>query len=373
MIDRLSNPSNKYASDLGGERRVASGFHGKDSAMRAYDSVPHSSAGLKRLIGSVLGTRLEEVEHRLRQSVRSQYDVVDVLSQRASAMGGKRMRPMLVLLASQSCGDGIESGSRCSRAELADIAASVELVHAASLVHDDIMDGAEQRRHQTTIHASSGASAAILLGDFLFTRAYGLAASGRSTIPARWISDAATDLCEGELRQQASVGDFDLSLKEYRSILGQKTASLCAVSCRLGGWAEKATKPQLLSLSRYGSALGLAFQIFDDWLDYWGSNEVGKTLGTDFAQAKPTLPLLHFLSGLNHGERGRTVRMLEAGDSSALKDIFDAVRCSASGDYTLKVARKLAARAVTEIAALPLSPARQCLEGIAYFSVNRES
>lgn len=241
----------------------------------------------------------------------------------------------------------------------------------ASLVHDDLMDHAETRRHQPTISHACGENAAVLLGDYLFTRAYAAAAECRQTLPARMIARAATHLCEGELRQQLSASHWKLSRAEYYSILFQKTASLCQVSCRLGGWRNGASLQQQRVLADYGKYLGLAFQIHDDWLDYWGDENVGKTLGTDLAQFKPTLPLMEFMSSESQAARAELLIAITRPTADSLARAHSMIRNSDAGDRTLKVAERLATKAIDVLDVLPESEAKQLLKALAVFSVSR--
>lgn len=324
-----------------------------------------------------VGEELAQVEKLLRDATSSRYAEVEQLCRSAAAMGGKRLRPTLVILAAQAiAGSGPSAAKReldhRTRHDLCAIAAAVELVHAASLVHDDVMDGASQRRHQPTIVGQAGNSAAVLLGDLLFTRAYASAARCRSTLPARKIAAAATRLCEGELRQQASAGYWGMSHQFYRSLLLQKTGALCRVSSQLGSWRAGGDRQQTLALARFGSQLGLAFQIHDDWLDYWGTERVGKTLGTDLAQAKPTLPLIRLLETSPLSERQQLIAQLDAGGPGELSEVRAALgRCDAA-EYTLTTARACARRAQQQLACLAPSAAKDCLIAVAEYSVQRD-
>ncbi len=317
-----------------------------------------------------VGEELSQVEKLLRDATASRYSEVEQLCRSAAAMGGKRLRPTLVLLSAQAIAG--QSLNHREQHDLAAISAAVELVHAASLVHDDVMDGAMQRRHQTTIVGQAGNSAAVLLGDLLFTHAYALAARCRSTLPARRIAAAATQLCAGELRQQASAGCWGMSHRTYRSLLLQKTGALCRVSSQLGCWRAGGDRAQTRGLARFGSQLGLAFQIHDDWLDYWGTEQVGKTLGTDLAQAKPTLPLIRLLKTVSPRERERLVAQLDAGGPDDLAAVRASLDRSDAGRYTLATARKLARRAQRQLDVLPDSAAKDCLIALAEYSVQRE-
>lgn len=313
-----------------------------------------------------VGEPLQRVEQRLQTAVASSFGF-DTLSKQAAAMGGKRLRPLLVFLSAQAIGGVVD---KVDESELVSIAASVELVHAASLVHDDVLDQADVRRHRATIYSQTGSKQAILLGDFLFTRAYGLAAECRSTIPARQIASAASALCIGELRQGMAAGDWDLPIADYRQMLVQKTGSLCGTCCQLGAWRSGATREQRRSLRRFGVLLGLAFQIFDDWLDYWGTDSVGKTLGTDLQQGKATLPVLRYLTS-NPSESEQMKTLLGGRDCESFAAVLDRLDQSDAADYTLRTARQLACRARDCIGHLPGDAGRDFLQGLADFSANR--
>src|SRR5262249_40256168 len=206
----------------------------------------------------------------------------------SSELRGKRLRPALVLLAGQACG-----GTRPAHPV---VAAVVEMIHTATLVHDDILDEASVRRHAATVNAEWGNETAVLLGDYLFTHAFHLAASLDSTRACRWIGHATNKVCEGEMQQVHHRGDLDLDEAGYFAIIEGKTAELTAVSCRLGASSAGASDATVAGLERYGRNLGIAFQIADDVLDIWGDERVtGKSLGTDLEKQKLTLPIILLL------------------------------------------------------------------------------
>lgn len=340
----------------------------------ALSSCMQSHEQFKTSVKQCIGAELEQVEKLIRAATTSRYDVVAKLCHSAAAMGGKRMRPMLVWLSARALAVAGPSGDqfdhRASR-DLSSIAAAVELVHAASLVHDDVMDAATERRHLPTIVDRAGNSAAVLLGDLLFTRAYALAARCRGTYPARQIAAAATRLCEGELRQQASAGQWLMTPAIYRSLLLQKTGALCAVSCRLGAWRVGASADQVQALGNYGKLLGLAFQIHDDWLDYWGTGQVGKTLGTDLAQAKPTLPLIRLMQTTSSERQPELISMLNDRTASSCRKIRRILDASDAGEKTLEIARQCCEQAKGHLNCLPPSEAKECLIAVADYSVRR--
>ena len=170
---------------------------------------------------------------------------------------------------------------------------------------------------------------------------------------------ASTQLCVGELRQQTAAGVWSISQRDYFGLLKQKTGALCRVSSQLGSWRAGGAAEQTVALARFGSLLGLAFQIRDDWLDYWGTHQVGKTLGTDLAQSKPTLPLIRLLSTLSVSERRGLLERLEAGGAVNLAAVRDQLDRSDAGHYTLAAARRCAARAAEQLVCLPESRAKQ--------------
>lgn len=347
---------------VGREKPIAS-----DECEQSAEST--AAAALHNSLRHSLHAELAQVEKLIVAATSSRYAEVAALGRLAAAQGGKRLRPTLVWLSAQAI--GAQPLPSAARRDLAAIAAAVELVHAASLVHDDVMDAADQRRHQPTIVGQAGNSAAVLLGDLLFTRAYALAASVRSTYPARKLAAAATRLCEGELRQQAAAGQWQMSFATYRSLLVQKTGALCAVSCQLGAWQAAAERQQRHALSRFGKLLGLAFQIYDDWLDYWGTEHVGKTLGTDLLQSKPTLPLLRLLHTTPVSQQAGLRELLEHPHAAARAEIRRRLDASDAGEYTLRVAQKYSRLAQQQLRCLAPSPARDSLAAIAHYSVHR--
>ncbi len=318
-------------------------------------------------IRALIESDLVETDESIRHALVSSSSNISSLASGAAGIGGKRLRPMLVHLSARVL--PCEFSDRTKR-DLSSLAAAVELVHAASLVHDDVMDAADERRHQTTLFKQLGNSAAILLGDFLFTRAYSMAAKCTSPVGARMLADAATKLCEGEVEQQLHSHDWNLSIAAYRRSLEQKTGALCAVSCELGAWRAGASMAIRRHLSKFGNYLGLAFQVFDDWLDYWGSDLVGKTLGTDLQQRKPTLPLIRGLQN----PRIRS-ELLEILSQPHQQQHVEAVRAlleqSDARQYTARIARKCTDNAIAAITKVPVSDARDSLVALAEFSVQR--
>lgn len=320
-------------------------------------------------------TELDELSEVINVALKSRLSEVNDLCAASASGGGKQLRPTLAVLAAKA--SAAEKGfSVQTKRDMLYSAAAAELVHLASLVHDDVMDHADTRRHRPTIAKLAGNSSAILLGDYLFTKAYELAASCRSSYPAKIIAKAAAKLCEGELRQQHWAGRWEMTVGEYRRILALKTGALCAASCRLGAWSVRADKSLRSDMSRFGMQLGVAFQMFDDWLDYWGDDCVGKTLGTDLRQAKPTMPLLYLLSKVSVEEKTALISQLEQPSRSEQEHMawilsrLDAHRAS---ELTREIAERLADGAIASLGLAAGNEYWHGLKQIANFSVARMS
>lgn len=311
-----------------------------------------------------IAAELADVEHVLRQELRSDYPYVDEMVQYGCLLGGKRLRPALLLL----CGRATGTLTR----EHILLAAVVEMIHTATLVHDDVLDEAMMRRHLATVNARWDNEASILLGDYLFTHAFYLASTLDSTVACRLIGRATNIVCEGEIRQKGSRGCFGLSESEYVSIVAAKTAELVACSCQLGAAFSGADETTTCRLAEYGRDLGIAFQIADDLLDILGEESAtGKSLGTDLDQQKPTLPLIRTWQCCDTVQRQELESILHGDPAlrySALQPYLDA--CDAVA-YTRHRAQTFARRAREQLDALPPSPALSVLEMLTDFVVAR--
>ena len=308
---------------------------------------------------------LGEVDAILRGELQSQHSFVDRLVKHGFRLGGKRLRPALVLLSGRACGQ--------VRREHIVLAAAAELLHTATLIHDDVLDEATLRRHLQTVNARWDNEASVLLGDYLFARSLCLVSSLGSIHACQALAEASRVMCEGELRQIATRGNYDLSEDDYLSIIADKTAVLYACCCRLGARFAGAGAEAEDALDRYGHQLGIAFQIVDDVLDVLGDEDTtGKSLGTDLAKQKPTLPVIRLLQKADPGRRGEITASLSRGDNhqrEALRpwlDHFDAV------GYARRRACEFIRSAVARLAPLPGSTAKDCLVRIAEFVVTRQ-
>ncbi|RUL83298.1 polyprenyl synthetase family protein [Tautonia sociabilis] len=307
---------------------------------------------------------LAEAERIYREELGSRSDYVQRLVEHASRFRGKQLRPALVLLTAQACGGVLPAHPV--------VAAVVEMIHTATLVHDDILDEADVRRHAATINAEWGNEPAVLLGDYLFTHAFHLAASLESTYACRVIGRATNLVCEGELQQIHHRGDLDLDEQSYYEIVRGKTAELTAVCCRLG--AHYAGQPPEIcdALDRFGRDLGVAFQIADDLLDLWGEEvATGKTLGTDLQKQKLTLPVIFLLRSADRTEADAARRLVASPSAESRRKLRPMLESSGALEYAWDRARSFVESARLELAALPASPTRETLAGLAQLVVRR--
>jgi octaprenyl-diphosphate synthase len=312
-----------------------------------------------------ISSELSRVEALLKSELQTGNSSIREMLEYVGELGGKRLRPCLLLLAAKACGEPTEESVRLS--------AVVELVHTATLVHDDVLDKALVRRHKQTVHERWDVPSSILIGDWLFAHAYGLANRGSSTIPGRWIADAAKQVCEGEILQGQSIRHFEIGIEDYIQLLEAKTGALCAVSCSLGAWSGGGDETACHRLQRFGLKLGTAFQVYDDWLDVWGNQDhAGKTLGTDLSSFKPTLPALRALSSLATEDRLRLIQCLNQGEDNALVELQQAMIASDASDFTLAYAKRLIAEAIEQLDSLPESAAVVSLRQLALASVSRK-
>lgn len=307
---------------------------------------------------------LETVERILRQTLSSSQPGVARLIAHLGHYRGKRLRPALLLLTAQACG-GITPAHHI-------LAAVVEMIHTATLVHDDVLDDATVRRHASTINAGWGNQASILLGDWLFTHAFHLTSSVDARA-CRLIGEATNRLCAGELHQICERGNLDLSEDAYFDIIDGKTAELTACCCRLGAQYAGAADDVIEHLASYGRYLGLAFQIADDLLDLVGEERaVGKSLGTDLEQQKLTLPIIWHLAQAPAERAGWLRRLLESPGNHKRAKLTPELEAHGAIGYARRRAEDFAARAAAELACLPSSPCQGILDQLAERVVHRD-
>lgn len=256
-----------------------------------------------------LASDLETVESLLANQFPDPVPVVTEMIRQGCLSGGKRFRPILLLLAARAFGE--------IRPAHHSLAVAIEMIHSATLIHDDILDEALTRRHVATINARWGNHAAVLFGDFLFSQAFYLASTTGDAFACELIGKATNRVCEGELQQGEIAGDYSVSIDKYYEIIGKKTAALCACATQLGAHVAGASAEECELWKEAGQGLGMAFQIVDDILDIDGdSGKCGKTLGTDLMTGTPTLPVLLALESGPPALRESWLAKLSTGQAS---------------------------------------------------------
>lgn len=309
---------------------------------------------------------LDRVRSILGRELQSDQPAVAAMCRHVSRYHGKLLRPAVLLLAGRCFGP--------TRDEHLTLAAVVELVHVATLVHDDVLDEADVRRAAATVNRRWGTEQAVLLGDFLISHAFYLCSSLDSQDAARVIGRTTNTVCEGEMLQVARRGDFALSESEYFDIIARKTASLIAACCLLGARFAGAHPADVRRLECYGQAVGVAFQVADDLLDLTGDEpETGKSVGRDADAGKLTLPLIHHLRCAQACVREETLRLLSRHEPDARAALRDQLRATHSLEYALDAARSQVAAALDALEGLPESEARASLTAMADFILTRRS
>ena len=309
---------------------------------------------------------MRAVDALIRDRLRSDVTLINEIAAHILRSGGKRLRPVLVLLAARAFG-------RCDqRGHL--VAAIVELIHTATLLHDDVVDETERRRGQATANAAFGNAGAVLSGDFLYSRSFQLMVEVDDMRIMRELADTTNAIAEGEVLQLMRCGDPDADEAGYLEVIERKTARLFRAATGLGALIAGADADGIRAAQDYGLSLGMAFQVVDDLLDYLADPEVsGKNLGTDLAEGKPTLPLIRAMSVGDAATRDYLRGAISDGGSADVAAVLRAVESTDAIHYTSAAAQRHAADAKQALAAMPPSAFRDAMGGLADFTVKRAS
>ena len=323
------------------------------------------SAEAVKSLFALIGEPLARVEERLQQELRGDDERTDAVIRHGYRIGGKRLRPALVLLSGSAVGE-------LSKAhELLGVV--VEMIHTATLVHDDVLDEAVLRRHVDTVNARWGNETSVLLGDFLFSQAFYLASTLETVEACRTIGRSTNRVCLGELRQTLSEGDLSLSEQDYLKIIDGKTAELCACCCELGAVYAGASPEVVQSLASYGRNLGMAFQIADDLLDLLGDEaDTGKTTGADLAKQKITLPLIYTRDSLVNGPRNSLDAWLAEPTPESRAGVVKLAEAVGGIAYAKAKAAEYAKKAVADLDCLEPTELKKTLAQLAYFASRRD-
>lgn len=313
-----------------------------------------------------MGEEMREVDAVIRRRLTSEVALVDQIARYITTAGGKRIRPLLVLLFSNALG--------FKGAERFELAASVEFIHTATLLHDDVVDESGLRRGRKTANAVFGNAASVLVGDFIYSRAFQMMVSVNQMKVLQVLSDATNIIAEGEVLQLMNMHDADLPVADYLKVIRYKTAKLFEASARLGAVLAGAPADLEEACADYGRSLGTAFQLIDDLLDYEGSaGEMGKNVGDDLREGKPTLPLLLAMERGNPQERALIRQAIEAGDVDRLPEVIAAVRRTGSIEATRDAAREQTLLAENSLAMLANSEYKDALIELCRRCLDRSS
>jgi octaprenyl-diphosphate synthase len=311
---------------------------------------------------------LARVDDLIRERLDSDVPLVGQVAEYIVASGGKRLRPALLLLASGAAGRKDGGGARL------ELAAVVEFIHTATLLHDDVVDESHLRRGRDTANAAFGNAAAVLVGDFLYSRAFQMMVEAGSMRVMQVLAEATNIIAGGEVLQLMGSHDPEVDEARYLEVIRRKTAKLFEAAARLGGVLAGSDAAIEAGLADYGMHVGTAFQLIDDVLDYSGdAATIGKSLGDDLAEGKPTLPLIRVMRTGNAQQAELVRRAIVDGGRDAFGGVLEAIRACGALDYARQAARREAEAAQRAIAPLPLSEFKTSLLELASFSVTRSS
>ncbi|MEW9898773.1 octaprenyl diphosphate synthase [Chitinivorax sp. PXF-14] len=317
-------------------------------------------------VRTLIADDMRAVDDSIRRNLHSDVVLVRQIAEYIINSGGKRLRPSLVLL---SAGAFAYPGPHHF-----DLAAVVEFIHTATLLHDDVVDESDLRRGRETANNLFGNAASVLVGDFLYSRAFQMMVKIGSMRVQEVLADATNVIAEGEVLQLLNVHNADVDEDAYMQVIQFKTAKLFEAATRLGGIVGGATAEQEQAIAEYGMLLGTAFQIVDDVLDYTGdAEEIGKNLGDDLAEGKPTLPLIYTMK---HGtaEQSALVRQaIEQGGRDEFAVILKAVQSCGALDYAMERARQVAAQAAQRLSVIAPSQHKDALLELCLFAIERRS
>ena len=278
--------------------------------------------------------------------------------------GGKRLRPMIVLLAARALG---YQGDHH-----VDLAAIIEFIHTATLLHDDVVDDSDKRRNKDTANAVWGNAASVLTGDFLYSRSFEMMVDVNDMRVMQILSTATNRIAEGEVLQLLNCNNPDTTEQEYREVILRKTAVLFEAGSRLGGVIANAGSEQEQAMSDYGLHLGIAFQLVDDALDYIADgDDLGKNLGDDLAEGKPTLPLIYAMEQGTEEQTKIIREAIENGGRDRIDEIMEIIESTGAIKYTARIAQEEAELAKQALEKIPASDYREALASLADYSVSR--
>jgi len=315
---------------------------------------------------------MERLEALIRQRLESDVVLVRQVAEYIVTAGGKRLRPALLLLAAGAAGHQEKSGEEDGGTVRLQLAAVVEFIHTATLLHDDVVDESPLRRGRSTANAAFGNAAAVLVGDFLYSRAFQMMVEVEDMRVMQVLADATNTIAGGEVMQLMGSHDPAVDEARYLEVIRRKTAKLFEAAARLGAVLARGSAALEQGLAAYGMHVGTAFQLIDDVLDYSGdATTIGKSLGDDLAEGKPTLPLIHVMRTGSAAQAALVRRVIVEGGRDEFPGVLEAIRACGSLEYAREAAQREAQAAAAALAPLGPSEFRQSLLELASFSVTR--
>lgn len=307
---------------------------------------------------------MQRVNEVIEYHLSSEVVLINQLSQHIIHSGGKRLRPMLVMLVASACGYQGKNDAL--------LASIIEFIHTATLLHDDVVDDSKMRRGQQTASSIWGNEAAVLVGDYLYSRAFQMMVLTESLDIMNLMADTTNMIAQGEVLQLLNINDPDTTEEKYRAVIYSKTACLFEAACKISAMISRTDQQTRHSLGEYGKHLGIAFQLVDDALDYEADSEaLGKNVGDDLAEGKPTLPLIYAMRHGSEHQRQLIRLAIEKGGLEKIEEITLAIDETGALDYTHKQAIQHAQTAKSSLRNLPESRSRQALLFLADYAVER--
>ena len=318
-------------------------------------------------ISSSIQSELQEFNEIFKTSMRSDVKIVDLIARYIIRQKGKKIRPLLVLLSAKLAGGITERTYRG--------AVLVELLHTATLIHDDVVDNADKRRGMWSINALFKNKVAVLMGDYLLSRGLMIAVDGQDFDFLKVITDAVKRMSEGELLQIRKTRKLDIDEQTYYKVISDKTASLLETCCSIGAMSTTKDEKYIEALRSFGHSLGMSFQIRDDILDYEGtSNLIGKPVGGDIKEKKITLPLIYSLSKVSKSEASDIKKILKNGnDKTKVKNIMQFVRDNNGIDYAISISKNYSLKAKQSLEIFPDSQVKLAMEALVDFVAERKN
>ncbi|MCC7410994.1 MAG: octaprenyl diphosphate synthase [Gammaproteobacteria bacterium] len=317
-------------------------------------------------LNAVVADDMAAVDRMIRSRLHSEVALVGQLGHYIIGSGGKRLRPMVALLSARAHGYGGPYH--------VNLAAIIEFIHTATLLHDDVVDGSYMRRGKQTANLVWGNEASVLVGDFLYSRAFQMMVEIRDMRVMEILADATNTIAEGEVMQLVNCHDPDTTEERYLDIIRSKTAKLFEAAARLGAIVSEREAETGEAMGEFGSHLGTAFQLIDDVLDYSASSqELGKNVGDDLAEGKPTLPLLYAMWNGSPGQACIIRQAIEEGGREHLPTVLNTIESTGAIAYTARLAEQEARRALDALAVLEPSRYRDALQALAGFAVHRRA